>query len=243
MVSLTKWLIYGLVGAFAVSALIDPARAQGTIGAFGGIGTALGNLGRGAQSLLTGVGTGAAQLFNPLWTLRDLIYGPQAGAQVQKDMYEITATGNTQSTQQEIQQQQNVQKQFQSLGSFPTQTTPQQQEGMTPNYNYQQSEIGAGDAANLAMQGFSYHFVPGLNPTPVTQAIVHGQNVPLSAAAVQYYQSIGVDVSPANNETVAANNASNATSPSSAGVSSASSNYSAGAAQAAGYSTGSAQGK
>jgi hypothetical protein len=235
LVSITKWLIYGLVGAFALSSLIDPARAQGTVQAFGGIGTALGNLGRGTQSLLTGVGTGAAQLFNPLWTLRDLIYGPQAGAQVQKDMYEITSTGNTASSSQEIQQQQNVQGQFQSTGSFPTQTTPQQQEGMTPNYNFQQSEIGAADAANLALEGFSYHSVPGIGPAAVTQAQVHGVNVPLSTQAVQYYQSIGVDVSPANNETVAANNPGNATG---GGASAASSNYSAGAAQAAGFSTG-----
>ena len=235
MVSITKWLIYGLVGAFALSSLIDPARAQGTVSAFGGIGTALGNLGKGTQSLLTGVGTGAAQLFNPLWTLRDLIYGPQAGAQVQKDMYEITSTGNTANTQQEIQQQQNVQAQSQSTGSFPTQMTPQHQEGMTPNYNYQQSAIGAADAANLALEGFSYHSVPGIGTAPVTQAQVHGVNVPLSAQAVQYYQSIGVDVSPANNETVAANNAGNATG---GGASAQSSNYSAGAAQAAGFSTG-----
>ena len=219
MVSITKWLVYGLVGAFALSSLIDPARAQGTVQAFGGIGTALGNLGGGVQSLLTGVGTGASQLLNPLWSLRDLIYGPQAGAQVQKDMYEITSTGNTANTQQEIQQQQNVQAQFQSTGSFPTQTTPQQQEGMTPNYNYQQSEVGAADAANLALQGFSYHSVAGLNP--VTLPSIYGaQFVPQAE----------------NAQTVAANNPSNATS---SGVSAASSNFSAGAAQAAGFSTGS----
>ena len=235
MVSITKWLIYGLVGAFALSSLIDPARAQGTIGAFSGIGGVLGNLGAGLKSLGQGAGSGAAGLLNPLWTLRDLIYGPQAGAQVQKDMYEITSTGNTANTQQEIQQQQNVQDQFQSTGSFPTQMTPQQQEGMTPNYNYQQSAIGAADAANLALEGFSYSSVPGLNPAPVTQAQVHGVNVPLSAQAVQYYQKIGVDVSPANNETVAANNSSNATG---GGASAQSSNYSAGAAQGAGFSTG-----
>jgi hypothetical protein len=235
LVSITKWLIYGLVGAFALSSLIDPARAQGTVQAFGGIGTALGNLGRGTQSLLTGVGTGASQLLNPLWTLRDLIYGPQAGAQTQKDMYEITSTGNTANTQQEIQQQEKVQETFQSTGFFPTQITPQPQEGMTPVYSLQGSTIGAAEAANQAIQGFSYHSVPGLNPTPVTQAIVHGQSVPLSANAIQYYQSIGVDVSPANNETVAANNSSNATSP---GASASSSNFSAGAAQAAGFSTG-----
>jgi hypothetical protein len=236
LVSITKWLIYGLVGAFALSSLIDPARAQGTVQAFGGIGTALGNLGGGVQSLLTGVGVGSSKLLNPLWTLRDLIYGPQAGAQVQKDMYEITSTGNTANTQQEIQQQQNVQAQFQSTGSFPTQMTPPRQEGMTPAYNLQGATIGAADAANLTLQGFSYSSVPGLNPAPVTQAQVHGVNVPLSAAAVQYYQKIGVDVSPANPQTVAANNAGNATG---GGASAQSSNYSAGAAQAGGYSTGS----
>ena len=236
MVSITKWLVYGLVGAFALSSLIDPARAQGTVGAFSGIGGVLGNLGAGLKSLGQGAGSGAAGLLNPLWTLRDLIYGPQAGAQVQKDMYEITSTGNTANTQQEIQQQQNVQAQFQSTGSFPTQITPQQQEGMTPAYSLQGSTIGAADAANLTLQGFSYRSVPGLNPRPVTQAEVHGVNVPLTPQAVQYYQSIGVDVSPANPQTVAANNAGNATG---GGASAQSSNYSAGAAQAAGYSTGS----
>jgi hypothetical protein len=224
------------VGAFALSSLIDPARAQGTVGAFSGIGGVLGNLGAGLKSLGQGAGSGAAGLLNPLWTLRDLIYGPQAGAQVQKDMYEITSTGNTANTQQEIQQQQNVQSQFQSTGSFPTQTTPQQQEGMTPAYSLQGAAIGAADAANLTLQGFSYSSVPGLNPRPVTQAEVHGVNVPLTAQAVQYYQSIGVDVSPANPQTVAANNGGNATG---GGASASSANYSAGAAQRAGFSTGS----
>jgi hypothetical protein len=204
-------LVYGLVGAFALSSLIDPARAQGTVSAFSGIGGVLGNLGAGLKSLGQGAGTGAAGLLNPLWTLRDLIYGPQAGAQVQKDMYEITSTGNTANTQQEIQQQQNVQAQFQSTGSFPTQTTPQHQEGMTPAYSLQGSTIGAGDAANLALEGFSYSYQAGLNPAPVTQAQVHGTNVPLTTQAVQYYQSIGVDVSPTNPQTVAANNGGNAT--------------------------------
>ena len=84
---------------------------------------------------------------------------------------------------------------------------------MTPAYSQQGAAVGAADAANNAMQGFSYHSVPGLNPSPVTQAIVHGQALPLSADAIQYYQKIGVDVSPANNATVAANNPANATSP------------------------------
>jgi hypothetical protein len=92
MVSITKWLIVGLVGAFAISALVDPARASGTASAFGGVGTALGNLGRGVQGLLTGTGTGVSKLFNPLFTLRDLIYGPQGGVQVGKDVAEVVST-------------------------------------------------------------------------------------------------------------------------------------------------------
>ena len=94
MVSITKLVLYGVVGAFAISALINPARAYATTQAFGGIGSALGSLGQGALSLGTGVGTGISKLFNPLFTLRDLIYGPQAGNQVTSDVRELASTGN-----------------------------------------------------------------------------------------------------------------------------------------------------
>ena len=94
MVSIGKWLLYGLVGAFAISALVDPARAQGTIGAFSGVGTALGSLGSGIKSLGSGVGFGVASLFNPLFTLRDLIYGPQAGVQIPTDIRQSSSTQN-----------------------------------------------------------------------------------------------------------------------------------------------------
>ena len=102
MVSISKLIIYGLVGAFAVSALINPARASGTVQAFGGIGTALGNLGTGSQTLLTGVGTGISKLFNPLFTLRDLIYAPQGGKQPTKDVQELSSVGQITSEPQEI---------------------------------------------------------------------------------------------------------------------------------------------
>ena len=237
MVSITKWLIYGLVGAFAVSALIDPARAQGTVSAFGGIGTALGSLGTGAQSLLTGIGTGTAKLFNPLFTLRDLIYGPQAGVQTTTDIRQSSSTQNL-TTSQEPYQMRAIQLDpaapytpvTSGFGGVPTFGEP-------PNYSPKIAEEGAAQAANTALQGFSYTSRPSISPVPVTQAVVHGQSLPLSAEAVAYYNKIGVTVTPENNETVASQNISNAT-----GASSASANYSAGAAQAAGYSTGSPRG-
>ena len=227
MVSIGKWLILGLAGAFAISALVDPARAQGTVSAFGGIGTALGSLGAGVQSLFTGVGTGTAKLFNPLFTLRDLIYGPQAGVQTQGDIEQVTSTGNIQASQIAAQQRAI---ELDPAAQFTPITTGF---GGEPLYSQQAAQQGAAQAANTALEGFSYSFRPSISPAPVAQATVHGQSLPLSQAAISHYQALGVSVSPSNNQTVSSQNSGNAT-----GVSSASSNYSAGAAQAAGFSTG-----
>jgi len=201
MVSIGKWLLYGLVGAFAISALVDPQRAFATTQAFKGVGGALGSLGGGIQSLFTGVGTGFSKLFNPLFTLKDLIYGPQAGLQTQTDVREIGSTGGFATTGQEIQQTQTLQT-----------LSPSQQAA-----------------------GFRFSVGPHpFGPVPVAAATIHGQNLPLSAAAIAYYNALGVTPSPTSPQTTSSQNTGNATS-----VSSASSNYSAGAAQAAGYSTGS----
>ena len=227
MVSIGKWLLYGLVGAFAVSALVDPARAQGTISAFSGVGTALGSLGSGIKSLGAGVGFGAASLFNPLFTLRDLIYGPQAGVQVQGDIEQVTSTGNIQASQIAAQQRAI---ELDPAAPFTPITTGF---GGEPLYSQQAAEQGAAQAANTALEGFSYSFRPSIGPAPVAQATVHGQSLPLSQAAISHYQALGVAVSPSNNQTVSSQNSGNAT-----GVSSASSNYQSGAAQAAGFSTG-----
>ena len=199
MVSIGKWLIYGLIGAFALSSLINPQKAFATTQAFGGVGSALGSLGTGIQSLLTGTGTGVAKLFNPLFTLKDLIYGPQAGLQTQTDVREIGSTGGFKTTQQEIQQTQTLQT-----------LSPSQQAA-----------------------GFSFSLQPSIGPVPVAAALIHGQNLPLSATAVEYYNALGVTPSPSSSQTTSSRNTGNATSPASA-----SSNYSAGAAQRAGYSTG-----
>tara|TARA_R100001086_G_scaffold48371_2_gene21326 strand:+ start:40 stop:750 length:711 start_codon:yes stop_codon:yes gene_type:complete len=234
MVSIGKWLLYGLVGAFAISALVDPARAQGTISAFSGVGTALGSLGSGVQSLLSGTGVGVSKLFNPLFTLRDLIYGPQAGVQIQGDIEQVTSTGNLAASQIAAQQRAielDPSAPFTPIGSgfggAPI--------GTPPAYSVQKAEKGAAIAANQALQGYSYRFRPSISRhDAVAQVMVHGQSLPLSQAAISHYQKIGVAVSPESSQTVASQNAANATSNSSA-----SANYTAGAAQAGGYSTGS----
>jgi len=199
LVSIGKWLIYGLIGAFAISSLINPQKAFATTQAFGGVGSALGSLGTGIQSLLTGTGTGVSKLFNPLFTLKDLIYGPQAGLQTQIDVREISSTGGFQTTEQEIQQTKTLQT-----------ISPSQ-----------------------AAAGFHFTSRPSISPVPVAAVRIHGQNLPLSATAIEYYNALGVTPSPSSSQTTSSQNTGNATS-----ASSASSNYSAGAAQKSGYSTG-----
>ena len=233
MVSLGKWLIYGLVGAFAISALVDPARAQGTIGAFTGVGTALGSLGGGIQSLLTGTGTGVSKLFNPLFTLRDLIYGPQAGVQIPTDIRQSSSTQNLTVKQEPFEMKSIMLDPAAPYTPVTTGFGGTPALGEPPNYSVGIAQEGAAEAANTAIQGFSYSFVPGLGPGPVAQVMVHGESLPLSQAAISHYQALGVTVSPEVNQTIQSQNSGNAT-----GASSASSNYQAGQAQSMGYSTG-----
>ena len=233
MVSLGKWIILGLAGAFAISALVDPARAQGTVSAFGGIGGALGSLGSGVQSLLTGVGTGTAKLFNPLFTLRDLIYGPQAGVQVPNDIRQSSSTQNLTVKQEPFQMKSIMLDPGAPYTPVTTGPGGTPALGEPPNYSVGIAQEGAAAAADTAVQGFSYRFTPSISPAPVAQVMVHGESLPLSQAAISHYQALGVTVSPEVNQTIQSQNSGNAT-----GASSASSNYQAGAAQAAGYSTG-----
>jgi hypothetical protein len=233
MVSIGKWLLYGLVGAFAISALVDPARAQGTIGAFSGVGTALGSLGGGIQSLLTGTGTGVAKLFNPLFTLRDLIYGPQAGVQIPTDIRQSSSTQNLTVEQEPFEMKSIMLDPAAPYTPVTTGFGGTPALGEPPNYSVAIAQQGAAEAANTAVQGFSYSSQPSISPAPVAQVMVHGESLPLSQAAISYYQALGVTVSPEVNQTIQSQNSGNAT-----GASSASSNYQAGQAQSMGYSTG-----
>tara|TARA_R110000823_G_scaffold29873_1_gene86202 strand:- start:107 stop:646 length:540 start_codon:yes stop_codon:yes gene_type:complete len=71
------------IGLFAAANIVArPASASlsakalsETLTSFGG---GVGSIGSGVQSLFTGIGTGSAKLLDPLFTLKDLIYGNQA---------------------------------------------------------------------------------------------------------------------------------------------------------------------
>jgi len=192
--SIGKYLVYGLLAAFAITSLAQPSRAYAATQVFGGVGSSLSSLGTGIQDFLTGTGTGVSKLFNPLFTLRDLIYGPAAGQQVALDVREETTTGTIETSEQAIEASTVLQTQPETLID-PTYTTPP----------------------------FQFNIQPSISPAPVAPSIVHGQTLPLSQAAINHYQSIGVSVSPANSQTVASRNTSNASAPSTQATSAASS--------------------
>lgn len=180
--SLTKYLLYGLIAAFAITALSNPAKAYASTQAFGGVGSALGSLGTGLQGLLTGIGTGGSKLLNPLWTLKDLIFSPQAGVQTPTDIREIASTQNP---YMEAPQKQQYEKLETDIRSYP--------QGEQPVFRF----------------GFNSQIDP---VQAITAGQVHGQNLPLTQTAIDYYEGIGVTVSPSSNQTVASSNSQNATS-------------------------------
>ena len=91
MVSIVKLLTLGIAGATAIIFLRDAAvkgfgvaagESGAGIGVLGsGIGQTFSSIGQGVSQFGSGVGSGVSSLFNPLFTLRDLVFGPQAGQQ------------------------------------------------------------------------------------------------------------------------------------------------------------------
>mgnify|MGYP003154439331 CR=1 FL=1 len=70
----TSYLALGLVGAFLLNALIRPGSALATGSALQETGSGIQSIGEGIGGSLSALGTGGADLFKPLWELKNLIY-------------------------------------------------------------------------------------------------------------------------------------------------------------------------
>jgi len=78
---ITSYLALGLVGAFLINALVRPQSALGTGAALTETGTGIASIGAGIGESLRSIGAGSAKLFDPLFTLRDLVFSSNvAGA-------------------------------------------------------------------------------------------------------------------------------------------------------------------
>jgi len=71
---ITSYLALGLIGAFLLNTLIRPASALGTGAALQETGSGIASIGAGIGESLRSIGSGSAKLFDPLFTLRDLVY-------------------------------------------------------------------------------------------------------------------------------------------------------------------------
>ena len=68
------YLALGLIGAFLINALARPQQAIATGAALSSTGAGIGGIGEGIGDALRSIGSGSAKLFDPLFTLRDLVY-------------------------------------------------------------------------------------------------------------------------------------------------------------------------
>lgn len=71
---ITSYLALGLVGAFLLNTLIRPGSALATGSALQETGSGIKAIGEGIGSSLSSLGKGGADLFQPLWELKNLIY-------------------------------------------------------------------------------------------------------------------------------------------------------------------------
>ena len=74
-----SYLALGLAGAFVLNALIRPGSAAATGGALQETGAGIASIGAGIGDSLRSIGGGSAKLFDPLFTLRDLVFTSDAG--------------------------------------------------------------------------------------------------------------------------------------------------------------------
>lgn len=204
MVNFTKWILIaaGLVG---LGLFTQEAAATGLTGTLQRTGLSGVAIGSGAAAAGTGIGGGIAGFFkgvlSPFWEIRNIVRG------------------------------------FMNLGSATPWTEDTGGGGGTDSTTGDGG--GAGAVSTPIIQstpdvytgaGFTYYSNPSISSSPVTDVTVHGVNLPLSAAAVNYYQNLGVSVT----ESSGGGGGTNESSGGGGG------SNPLGAAHAAGYSLGSA---
>ena len=204
MVNFTKWVVIA-AGLVFLGLFTKEAAASGLTGTLQRTGLAGQSIGGGLEAIGRGGGAGFSGLLQPFWEIRNIVRG------------------------------------FMNLGvaSPWLEDAPEQGGGTTDTTG----DGGGSDPVPVAIiqgtpdiytgSGFSYYNDPNISPDPITHVTVHGQDLPLSAAAVKWYQNIGVTIQPDGGGI-------SESSGGGGGISNSSGGNPLAAAHAAGYSLGSA---
>ena len=203
MVNFTKWILIaaGLVG---LALFTQEAAATGLTGTLQRTGLSGSAIGSGAAAAGTGIGSGIGGFFkgvlSPFWEIRNIVRG-------------FMNLGSATPWTEDL-----------PSGGGGTNELTGDGGGIEPI----PETILQGVPDSYSGAGFTYYSAPHLSPSPVTDVTVHGKELPLSAAAVKYYEDLGVVVT-------ASGGGTNSTTGGGGGSSSP-----LAAAHAAGYSLGSA---
>ena len=199
--NITKWILIG-AGLIGLGLFTQEAAATGLTGTLQRTGMSGTAIGGGAAAAGTGLGQGITGLFkgilSPFWEIRNIISGFMNLGSATP--WDTTGGG----------------------GGTGDTTGDGGGEGAVPTMIIQ------GQPDSYSGGGFTYYSDPNISPVPVTNVTVHGQELPLSAEAVKYYEDLGVVVTSSGGGT-------NSTTGGGGGSSSP-----LAAAHAAGYSLGSA---
>ena len=164
MVNFQKWLIIG-AGLVFLGLFTKEAAATGLTGTLQRTGLSGQSIGGGLAAIGRGGGAGVSGLLSPFWELRNIIRGFMNLGSATPWLDDTTEQGGgTSSTTGD----------GGGTDSIPV-------------------SIISGSPDVYTTTGFSY-YKPSWGGSPVTDVIVHGTSLPLSAAAIAYYKAQGVEV-------------------------------------------------
>ena len=166
MVNVTKWVIIG-AGLLFLGLFTKEAAATSFTGALSRSAAAGSGIGSAIGGIGSGIGAFGVGILRPLWEIKNLVGGfMNLGGVAQKEQSELTGQGG----------------------------------------GFDDSSIQGGGSADIDIPiipvsvqsigtGFQYYYDPSISSQAVTNVTVHGQELPLSVEAVQWYQDLGVEVS------------------------------------------------
>ena len=215
MVNIKSIAIIGAALVF-LGLFTQEAAGKGLTGTLQRTGLAGSSIGKGALDIGTGFGRGTAEVFrgllSPFWEIKNIIEGFM---NIGNPLHISGTAGTGQGT-------------ITYTGG-----------GLTSNQQGGGIDQSSLSGYQTSPQGFDYYINPSISPNPVTNVVVHGQELPLSVEAVNWYRDIGVSVSPAVIQDVEVVSGGGSNITTGMGGSSGTNNPLA-AAHAAGYSLGSA---